>query len=91
MTNEQLLDDLKQYVSTTVSQATADLKNELKDEMNKRFDSMDKRLDRMDERFDDIDGQLNEIQNAVGSELVKNDTAIHDLDKRVRRLEARAA
>ncbi|MEC3979524.1 hypothetical protein [Amycolatopsis sp. H20-H5] len=77
MTNEQLLEDLKQFVSVTVSQATANLatKDEIAELATKK---------EMDKRFNDIDEQLNEVQNALGREL-------RDHEKRMRRLEAKAA
>lgn len=101
MTNEQLFEDLKQFITTTVSQSEKRLGGRMDerfarvdkrlDAMDRRFDAVDERLDSMDQRFNDIDEQLDEIQNAVGSELVKMETAVHDLDRRVRRLEGQAA
>ncbi|MGY6655509.1 hypothetical protein ACXIZN_25445 [Amycolatopsis sp. TRM77291] len=122
MTNEQLFEDLKQFVTTTVSQSEERLGGRMDerfagvdkclntmdrrfdnidnrfdamdnrfDAVDRRFDAVDERLDAMDQRFNDIDEQLDEIQNAVGSELVKMETAVHDFDRRVRRLEGQAA
>ncbi|WP_073845064.1 hypothetical protein [Amycolatopsis sp. CB00013] len=104
MTNEQLFEDLKQFVTTTVSQSEQRLGDRLDgmdkrfdsidnrlDTIDRRFDAVDDRLDAMDQRFNDIDEQLDEIQNAVGSELAKMETAVHDLDRRVRRLDGQAA
>jgi flagellar capping protein FliD len=94
MTNEELLQDLKQFVAATVSQSAADIKSDMNKRfeavdnrfgsIDRRFDAMDKRFDDVYQRFDDIDDQLNEIQNAVGTEL-------QDHEKRLRRFEARAA
>jgi TolA-binding protein len=75
MTNEELLDDLKQFVSATVSQATAGLAT--KDDLAGLEATTNK-------RFDDVDERLNEIQNAVGAEL-------EDHEQRLRRLEHRSA
>lgn len=89
MTNEQLLEDLKQFVGATVSQATANLAT--KDEISSFKADVNERFEAIDKRFDDVETQLNEIQNAVGAELVKAETTAQDHERRIQRLEARAA
>lgn len=75
MTNEELYDDLKQFITATVSQATADLATKqdiavLRAEMNERFETVDDRFD--------------EVMNAVGTDL-------KDHDQRITRLEGKLA
>ncbi|MFC8852936.1 hypothetical protein ACFT5D_07770 [Streptomyces sp. NPDC057144] len=75
MTNEELLEDLKQYISATVSQATAELAT--KADVTKRFDEMDERLD--------------EIQNGIGEVLLEHDNKLREHDTQLRHLKHKLA
>ena len=88
MTNEELFEDLKQFIDAKISQATAGLAT--KDEMNARFDEVDtrfkeidNRFNKVDERFDDLEIRFNEIQNAIGETLNEHDARITRLEQKL--------
>lgn len=99
MTNEDLLADLKQFISATVSQQLADVAT--KEDIGKiteRLDGMDRRFDAMEKRFDDTDLQLDAVQQAIGEAVERIESAsrvdrakLDDLDQRFRRFEQRSA
>lgn len=71
------LADIKQLMQAVVSQNNAVLKKEIIDEINARFDENDEKLD--------------VILDALGVELEDIKSDAKNLEKRVTRLEARAA
>lgn len=75
--NDDVIQDLKQFIETTVSQQLTLQTEELRSEMNQRFD-------KVDQRFEEVDLKQDEILNAVGGQL-------HDHEKRITRLETKAA
>jgi hypothetical protein len=79
MTNEELLADLKQFVSATVSQATADLatKNDVKVEVGALRTEVLERFDKLDK---DIDEKLDEVLNRVGEDFVQLEKTIKSHD-----------
>jgi vacuolar-type H+-ATPase subunit I/STV1 len=102
MTNEELIHDLKQFIEATVSQQTATI-NQRMDRFDQRMDGFDQQLTSMatkddlkalEERFD---GRLGTIQDAIADTLTQITEAldtheqVHDLDRRVTRLEHQAA
>ncbi|NEA56391.1 hypothetical protein G3I60_20135 [Streptomyces sp. SID13666] len=91
MTNEQLLEDMKQFITATVSQRTAGLAT--KEDLDGLATKEDvSRLEtRMDERFNDVDGQLDEIQNAIGTDLKKIDAILEDHGGHLKRLDRKFA
>lgn len=87
MTNDELLADLKQFITATVSQATADLATKeeltdlkvgLKSDINHLSVHVDSLEATMNERFDELNGRLDEVLN---SEIIK------DHERRITRLE----
>jgi len=90
LTDEEIIADLKQFIVTTVSQATADLatKNELETglvslraEMEAGFAHVDKRFNDVDARFDDMDEKLNTIADAHAEWLADHENRIKALEK----------
>ena len=93
MTNEDLLNDLKQFIDAKFSQEIAHVvtKDDLKatrEDLKSEVDGLRQELRATEQhltgRFDDVSEQLNEIQNAIGTEL-------QDHERRLTRLEHRAA
>lgn len=91
MTNEELFEDLKQYLDATLSQNLAnvatkdDLENmATKDDIVATKDDINALREEMDERFD-------EVLNAVGGSIANLEAKHNDHDKRIVRLETRQA
>ena len=82
MTNEELLEDFKQFISTTVSQS----EKRLRADMATKDD-----LAALGGRIDDIDEKLNEILDAVGERVAHVEDTVDDHENRLQRLEHRAA
>lgn len=81
MTNEELLQDLKQFISATVSQQTAGLAT--KDDIVRlevRIDKTDAKLDEVKERLEGVAGMVEDMHKKVNE---------HDL--RIERLEHKFA
>jgi tetrahydromethanopterin S-methyltransferase subunit G len=106
MSNEELFEDLKQFIDAKFSQELAhvatkddvaavgervDQLGERIDGVERRLDGVEHRLDGVDGRFDDLDEKLNEILNAVGERFVRVEDASADHERRITRLEHRAA
>lgn len=71
--NDDQLDDLKQFITTTVSQATSDLAtkedlNELRTELGDKIDEVNLKLDTVmsttGERLGDIETRLTNLETA---------------------------
>lgn len=71
------IEDLKQFISATVSQQLAQQTGELREEMNKHFDEQDEKLD--------------EILNAVGSSIHEVEQKVDNHETRLTRLERKLA
>ena len=88
------LQDLKQFITATVSQQLAQQTEELNerfDEHDKKFETIDKRFEMMDKRLDDHEEKLDEILNAVGASFQDSDRTLHEHDVRITRLERKLA
>jgi hypothetical protein len=95
MTNEELFQDLKQFITVTVSQQAA--------ELGQRVDGIDHRLDKMEANMatkDDIkslDKKLDQVQDAIAEtlnrvvETLDTTEQVRDLERRVTRLEHHSA
>lgn len=86
MTNEELFQDLKQFITATVSQEVDGLRKELKTDIaNLRTDIIR------------LDTKLNTIQDAIADTLTQVTEAldvteqVHDHEQRLRRLEHQSA
>ena len=80
MTNEQLLDDLKQFITTSVSQATAGLATQ---------ESVDKLASKAD--LARVEGKLDDLNLKVDTIADSQAESIDDHEKRLTRLEQAAA
>ncbi|MGV9340597.1 hypothetical protein [Streptomyces sp. NPDC003688] len=76
MTNDELLADLKQFITATVSQATADLatKQDLENVENGI-------RTKMKDGFKAVDAKFDEVLNAVGAELEEHESALTRLKR----------
>jgi hypothetical protein len=95
MTNEQLFDDLKQFIYTTISQQMANVatKDDI-DRIDNRIDTIEAKMATKDD-IKHLDQKLKDIQEAIGETLDKvndeTDATLKDHDKRIRRLEHKLA
>lgn len=98
--NEDVIADLKQFITTTVRQETASLAT--KDDLARldvKIDGVEQRLtakiDGLEQRLGGLEKKVDQIQAAIGeamsNETERVDTRLDDHDRRLRRLEHRAA
>ncbi len=107
MTNDEMLEALKDFVATTVLKATADLPamSQTLDRIQVKLGTVDGRLHSVERQLSDVDGRLSGVDQkltSVGAKLdelaLKVDTIadahaedIDGLDRRLGQLEHRAA
>lgn len=95
MTNEELLQDLKQFITATVSQQTAHLATkddvaDLKGDINRlelRMDQTETKLDQVIERLDGVAGMVEDIHKKQEGLIDK----VNEHDVRLGRLEHKLA
>lgn len=79
--NEDIINDLKQFIAATVSQAFSQLPT--REELEGRFGTIDQRFDslekRMDKRFDDLDLKFSTIADAHAEMLDDHENRIKKL------------
>lgn len=75
--NDETIQDLKQFISATVSQQLAQQTKDIHEEMNRRFDEQDEKLD--------------EILNAVGGSINDVEEKVDKHEVRITRLERKLA
>jgi len=83
MTNDELLHDLKQFITATVSQATADLatKQDLESLRVELKDDVGNLQQEMNGKFDAVDARFDEVLNAVGTELKEHEDTLTRLKR----------
>lgn len=82
MTNEEMFEDLKQFIEATVSQS----EKRIRADMATKED-----LGKVNQRFDEVDLKLDTIANAVGEVAEPLEQGHRDHEHRIQRLERRAA
>jgi len=94
MTNEQLLDDLKQFIDATVSQHTAELAMRI-DGVEQRIGGLDRRINGLEQRIDILDQKIDQVQDAIADTFTQGaeatSTTLREHDARLSRLERRTA
>jgi acetate kinase len=91
MFNEELFDDLKQFITTQNSQLEERLRSDMvtKDDIASIKNDMATLAKKAD--LVDVDEKLDEILKAVGERVVHADDTLRDHERRITRLEHRAA
>ena len=84
MTNEELLNDLKQFIATTVSQQTAGLAT--KDDIKSLRDELKGEIRSVDQKVDAIQDAVAEALTQTNEAL---DATVQDHERRLKRLEHR--
>lgn len=86
--DEDTLTDLKQFITSTMSQQLA-LQS---DDMNKRFEKLEQKLS---EQIDNLDTKVNTIANTIGVQMEEDKTSVHETLKnhetRITKLEQKPA
>jgi peptidoglycan hydrolase CwlO-like protein len=87
--NEEVIQDLKQFIEATVSQQMAGLatKEDVK--------ALDAKIDRVDAKIDRLDKKVDAIQDAIAETMTHAneamDATLQDHERRLTRLEHRSA
>ncbi len=85
--NEDTINDLKQFISATVSQQTSDLRQDIQ-YLDKKIDSSIKQLDvKLSTKIDDLSDSVAEALTASNDAI---DRTIKDHEHRISRLETAA-
>jgi polyhydroxyalkanoate synthesis regulator phasin len=84
MTNEELFRDLKQFIEATVSQQLAQVAT--KDDIA----ALDGRISSLDRKLDQVQGTVADTLSHVADALDDHEQ-VHDLERRVTRIEHRSA
>jgi predicted transcriptional regulator len=98
MEDEDIIQDLKQFIATTVSQS----EERITDDLGGRLDSVESRLDRVQSRLGNVESRLSNLEtkvdtiqeavaDAISQSNESNDVAVQNHEQRLRRLEQRAA
>ena len=89
------LADIKQLMTSVVRAEVSAEVGVLRDEINERFEETDNKIDTLAsnvaKRFDEQDDKMNEILNALGADLNEHEEQIEDHERRIYRLEQKAA
>lgn len=62
--NEDVITDLKQFISATVSQQTSELHDKFNG-LDGRFNSLEEKFDRLDTRFNSLEKKVDKIDQKV--------------------------
>ena len=104
ITNDELLEDLKQFINAKVDGVETRLGNRI-DRVESRLDGVESRLDGVESRLDGVESRLkaveedlhevkltqNEILDTLGTEIVDIHETQEDHAVRIAKLEAKAA
>lgn len=92
--NDEIIDDLKQFIAATISQQTARLEDRI-DGIDQRIDGIDQRLDGIDQRTDRIESKIDDLSVSVAEAIDgvndTTDTQLKDHERRILKLEHGAA
>ena len=80
MTNEELFQDLKQFISVTLSQQLSGIETSI-DKLDNRMDKIDNRMEHLETKIDDVDAKVDTILETVGGQLIDHDSRITKLEQ----------
>lgn len=83
--NDDTITDLKQFITTTVSQQGSELRDEIREDTRNEIKKLD---DKLSKKIDDLSAAVGEAID-VGNEAIE--TQVQDHEKRLTRLERRAS
>lgn len=85
--NDEIIDDLKQFIAATISQQTARLEDRI-DGIDQRLGGIDQRIDRIESKIDDLSVSVAEAIDGVND---TTDKQLKDHERRILKLEHGAA
>lgn len=88
MTNEQLFNDIKRFIATTISQQMADIAT--KEDVESVEQHLSQRIDALDAKIGRVQADISDTLEKV-LEALDVTEQVRDLDKRVRKLEHKVA
>ncbi len=94
MTNEELFEDLKQFIDSRISQSEArtDKRFEGVDEkfegIDDKFEGVDKKFEKIEKKLDQIQTEMNDSFAAAGSAIVPVNDQLANHETRITALEA---
>lgn len=81
--DDELITDLKQFITATVTQATSDLAT--KDDVNKLEQKLEQKIDgveqKLEQKIDDVDLKLDTIADTLNGQLTDHETRITSLEQ----------
>lgn len=89
MTNEEMIEDLKQFIAATVSQSTSDIREEVfgldqkVTSLDQKVTSLDQKVTRLEATTEEIDTKLDTFMNAVGENQEETDKRLTHLETKV--------
>ncbi len=90
--SDEVIEDLKQFISVTVSQQTQSLRDDILEHVDKKIDSSAERLEKKIEKK--IDEKIDALSLYIGEALDNSNEAhgkqLKNHERRITRLEARA-
>lgn len=93
--DEDVIADLKQFISATVSQQIRTEIGDFREYVDKRFDQIDHRFDKADQRFDKVEASIHSLSTAVAEAIhTSNDVTgaqFDDHERRIVHLEQKSA
>ncbi len=88
MTNEELLQDLKQFIANTVSQQLSLQTNDLREDISNLKTGLEKLGQKIDDveakltqKIDDVEAKVDTILETTGAQLVDHETRISSLEQ----------
>lgn len=75
--NDDTIQDLKQFITTTLSQQLTGVENRL----GARIEKIETRMDGFETRMDDLDAKMDTILDTVGGQLVGHEERITKLEQ----------
>lgn len=94
MTNQQLFDDIKILVMTTIGQTEERLGQRI-DKLEHRMGSLEKKVGSLEQTIDDgflgIGESINELSRIIDADKAETDKRLDEHDRQIKQLQAQAA
>lgn len=92
--NDEQLDDLKQFLATTVSQSSTLLRDELVgrlDQVDGRLEKLETQVGSLETQVGDLDQKIDAVMGAIGEHNQASADQLRDHEARLTQLESRPA
>lgn len=78
--NDDQLDDLKQFITSTMSQSEQRIKDELRDELGGKIDRLESKVDKVEGKVDEANLKLDTVMSTTGERLEEVETRLTKLE-----------